>query len=141
MKNLNRIRAGLECQYCNSDTELVNSSVIYGKDYGDIYLCKPCDAYVGVHEGTTKAKGTVANAELRDQRKTAHAFFDPLWMKKVVTRKALYKGLSNWLEKSPDETHIGMFDTEECDEVIKYALHVKRKGIPYGLERDKAKAR
>ena len=30
-----------------------------------IYICKPCDAYVGVHKGTDKALGRLANKELR----------------------------------------------------------------------------
>ena len=37
----------------------------YGVDYGMIYYCPQCGAYVGVHKGTDRAKGRLANAELR----------------------------------------------------------------------------
>jgi hypothetical protein len=38
-----------------------------GIDYGMIYYCPKCRAYVGVHAGTDRAKGRLANAELRRQ--------------------------------------------------------------------------
>lgn len=136
-----RILAGLECQYCHCDTKLVDSSVVYGKSYGLIYFCEGCEAYVGVHHGTNKSKGSVANATLREKRKQAHAALDPLWLRKTHTRKALYKGLSRWLDTLPHETHIGMFNELMCDEVIRYAFYVKSNGIPYGLELDKARGR
>ncbi len=38
------------CPYCNNEAKLVDSAIIYrGVSYGDIWLCKPCDAYNGVH--------------------------------------------------------------------------------------------
>jgi hypothetical protein len=37
------------CPYCNQESQFVDSSVIYGKSYGMIYLCSDCDAYVGCH--------------------------------------------------------------------------------------------
>ncbi|MBL0255764.1 MAG: hypothetical protein IPQ27_12795, partial [Chitinophagaceae bacterium] len=47
--------AGLVCPYCGNKTEYIDSSFIYGKSYGMIYICKPYDAYVGVHKGTDTA--------------------------------------------------------------------------------------
>ena len=67
------------CDYCGRETEYVDSKVIYGKSYGKIYLCRNCMAYVGVHKGTDKPLGRLANAELRNWKKAAHAVFDPLW--------------------------------------------------------------
>ena len=32
------------CPYCNQESQFVDSSVIYGKSYGMIYLCSDCDA-------------------------------------------------------------------------------------------------
>lgn len=58
------------CDYCGRETEYVDSKVIYGKSYGKIYLCRNCMAYVGVHKGTDKPLGRLANAELlRKKRK------------------------------------------------------------------------
>ena len=38
------------CDYCGTKADLVDSSVIYGKSYGDIYLCPNCGAYVRSEE-------------------------------------------------------------------------------------------
>ena len=57
------------CDYCGRETEYVDSKVIYGKSYGKIYLCRNCMAYVGVHKGTDKPLGRLANAELRNWKK------------------------------------------------------------------------
>ena len=58
------------CDYCGRETEYVDSKVIYGKSYGKIYLCRNCMAYVGVHKGTDKPLGRLANAELRKRKET-----------------------------------------------------------------------
>ena len=67
--------AGLICPYCGNNSEYIDSSFIYGKSYGMIYLCRPCEAYVGVHKGTDKALGRLANKELRESKKEAHFYF------------------------------------------------------------------
>ena len=69
------------CDYCGRQAEYVDSKVIYGKSYGMMYLCRNCMAYVGVHKGTDKPLGRLANAELRYWKKRAHAVFDPLWQR------------------------------------------------------------
>lgn len=74
------------CDYCGRETEYVDSKVIYGKSYGKIYLCRNCMAYVGVHKGTDKPLGRLANAELRNWKKAAHAVFDPLWKYGLLSR-------------------------------------------------------
>ena len=56
---------GKVCPYCRGKSEYVDSSVIYGKSYGMIYLCRTCDAYCGVHRSTDRALGRLANKELR----------------------------------------------------------------------------
>ena len=40
----------------------------FGKSYGNIYYFTNCGAYVGVHDGTKKPLGTLANAALRNKR-------------------------------------------------------------------------
>lgn len=64
---LSAIFKGKVCPYCKEQTEYVDSACIYGKSYGMIYLCRKCDAYVGVHKGTNKALGRLANKELRQE--------------------------------------------------------------------------
>lgn len=113
------IMKGKECPYCGSVTAFVDSSVIYGKSYGMIYLCKPCDAYVGVHKGSTIALGRLANYELREAKKRAHLSFDPLWKNGMFkSRRAAYSWLAKEMNLSEHMTHIGMFNVEQCNQVV-----------------------
>ena len=119
------LMTGKICPYCNSGTEYVDSSVVYGKSYGMIYMCGLCDAYVGVHKGTDKALGRLANNELRFWKKRAHAYFDGLWQRKIdkgfskgEARGSAYKWLSIEMKLHIDLTHIGMMDVEQCQRVV-----------------------
>lgn len=89
------------CPYCGRVAKYVDSSVIYyGHSYGMAYLCRPCNAYVGVHSGTDRPKGSLANAELRGWRKATHARFDPLWQDgPFKKRNAAYRWLSEQMER------------------------------------------
>lgn len=118
------------CPYCDDLAIYVNSSVVYGTDYGMIYLCKPCHAYVGVHKGTSVPLGSLANSELREARKLAHYHFDKLWktgrinkiwktyLKDTSNRKKAYLWLSAALEINPEDCHIGMFNLTLCNKTI-----------------------
>lgn len=125
MATIDEIFSGKICPYCDKQTEYVDSVVIYGKSYGMIYLCKPCDAYVGVHKGTDKSLGRLADKELRYWKKMAHASFDKLWRKKMMkginkheARTSAYKWLSNVMDIDINYTHIGMFDIQQCKTVV-----------------------
>lgn len=117
---------GEECPYCFNETVYVDSSEIYGKSYGMIYLCRPCMAWVGVHKGTNKAKGRLANNKLRKMKKKAHKYFDNLWERKMLKddlkQKEARNKAYNWLsEKTGIDRkicHIGMMDIEQCNQVI-----------------------
>lgn len=60
----------IRCPYCGSIAILRDASYVYGnkaKD-GKLYVCShfpQCNSYVGVHPGTTNAKGKLANKELQ----------------------------------------------------------------------------
>lgn len=121
-----KIRLGFLCPYCERRSVFYkDSSVVYSKNCGPIYYCKPCDAYVGCHKGTKKSLGRLANAELRYAKKVAHAYFDPLWKQamklgreKWEARNAAYDWLSKQMNLPPEHCHIGMFDIEECNLVV-----------------------
>lgn len=121
------------------ETKYVDSAIVYGKSYGMIYYCAPCQAWVGVHHGhSRKALGRVANAELREWKKKAHAAFDALWQRKINKevrngakrhgrgymntrsrcRNAAYQWLSEALNIPKKQAHIGMFDVEQCRRVV-----------------------
>jgi hypothetical protein len=130
------ILAGEVCPYCRRGTYLVDSSIIYsGKSYGPVYICGSCDAYVGVYKGTKRALGRLANQELRYWKKEAHAEFDPLWhfiseergVSLNEARSMCYKWLSDKMGTPLDETHIGMFDVDECKRVIQFCRPVLKK--------------
>lgn len=112
------ILTGKKCPYCYAKTQYVDSIAIYGKSYGMVYLCHPCNAWVGVHKGTDKALGRLANAELREWKKLAHEAFDKIWKYKLKSRPGAYKWLSGQLGILPKYTHIGMFDVDQCKMVV-----------------------
>lgn len=122
------------CPYCNLPSVLTDSSVIYGRSYGPIYLCGPCKAYVGCHKGTTEPLGRLADAELREWKKRAHSAFDPIWQGAVAlaiaanggpkrglkhkARSGAYARLAAALSIPFADCHIGMFDVDKCKAVV-----------------------
>ena len=118
----------VHCDYCGGLAEFVDSSVIYGESYGMIYLCRRCNAYVGVHRGTDRPLGRLANAELRHWKKAAHNAFDPLWKYGCFRghRVAAYHWLSERLGLPIEKTQIGMFDTALCKRAIQICLAERR---------------
>ena len=127
------ILSGNVCPYCGSDSEYIDNSYIYAESTGMIYICKPCDAYIGTHKDQPlKSLGSLANKELRDKRVRVHALFDPMWQRneregvpRHVARSDAYRWLSMALELDPEYTHIGMFDLEMCNKAIK-AIYVAK---------------
>lgn len=86
-------------------------------------MCFPCEAYIGIHQGSPNHKplGTLAKAPLRKLRTQAHTVFDPLWKgkKSKMSRSSAYKMLAKKLNINSSIAHIGMMDEARCREVIK----------------------
>ena len=112
----------MKCPYCQAPAEIRDSAIVYnGRSYGPIWLCSNyprCDAYVGTHPGTEKPLGRLANPELREWKKRAHSMFDPIWKNGSMKRPQAYKWLSDKMGIPRDECHIGMFDIDQCREVV-----------------------
>jgi hypothetical protein len=112
----------MKCQYCLSDAELVTGADVYPHlprlHNKKIWRCAPCKAWVGCHEGTDKAMGRLANAELRQAKMDAHSVFDPLWRNGERTRKQAYQWLAEKLGMPFKKCHIGYFDIEQCKQVV-----------------------
>lgn len=114
------------CPYCNTAAVLhADSSKFYrGKNYGPLWACEPCGAWVGCHPGKHVALGRLANKELREWKTRAHSAFDPLWKTRHKrtgdrwSRKRGYKWLSEQLNIEREECHIGMFDVDMCKRVV-----------------------
>lgn len=106
------------CPYCGARSMLVDSAEVYRRSYGPIYLCRPCQAWVGVHKGTTNPLGRLANAELRTWKMRAHAAFDPHWRGEKRKRGLAYGALAKALNIHRPDCHIGMFDLDACQRVV-----------------------
>lgn len=103
-----------------------------------MWICKPCDAYVGCHKGTPDALGRLANKELRVLKMEAHKYFDLIWKNKNLTRSDAYKWLSEKLNIEPKYTHIGMFSEKTLNDVIYFSKQIlndiRRNDIDFGDE-------
>jgi len=113
----------MTCNHCGKEAEWVENKEVYGRNYGDsymIWLCRPCDAYVGCHQNTKTPKGKMlAKKDLREARKRAHLVIDPLWQSHKYKRKTVYIRLK---EAFGREIHVGETETvEECEDIIKTA--------------------
>ena len=123
---------GSRCPYCdNPSVFLESSSDLYGGiDYGPVYVCAPCRAYVGCHPGTHTALGRLADSQLRAWKKHVHDLFDPLWKEaerrgrsRSKARKAAYAWLGARLQLTPERCHIGMMDVEMCKAACRVLNH------------------
>ena len=110
------------CPYCKKEATWGENKAIYGKNYGKSYMCYyclDCSAYVGCHNNTQHALGTMANKELREWRKMAHSAIDPLWKDPYGTmeRDEVYTLLRHKFGKP---IHIGQSDVNQCKKIINF---------------------
>jgi hypothetical protein len=111
------------CPYCKARAVLVQGDEIYKEHWNPeiaakrFWVCWVDDAYVGTHKGSEFAAplGSLANAELRVQRKKCHALFDPLWSGRgaVMKRTEAYAWLAERVGVEPEHCHIGYFREAE----------------------------
>lgn len=125
------------CPYCNNQAVWTQNKAIYGRNYGRSYMCyycKPCNAYVGCHRNSRTPLGTMANAELRDFRKKAHAVFDPLWKeRRHKKRHQLYAEISRHFGY---EIHIAQSDIPQCKRIIDWC-NKKKEALTVGAGEQK----
>lgn len=112
------------CDYCGKDAVLVSGKELYPHRpdlYGiQIWKCSPCQAWVGCHKRSNAVPlGRLANAELRKAKSAAHAAFDPIWKSGSLSRMGAYKWLSKSLNVPFKKCHIGMFNIEQCADVVR----------------------
>ena len=79
------------CPYCRKPAKFMESSALiyHGRNYGPVYACMPCGAWVGCHPNTTRPLGRLANAELREMKMKTHAAFDPIWTARFERKHAI----------------------------------------------------
>lgn len=115
-----------KCRYCGSEVVFTSNAEIYGREYGNgkCYLCRNCKAFVGVHTETLTPLGTLANDELRKARNEAHKYFDEIWKSKRMKRQEAYKWLAKKMNLTKDETHIALFEIDQCKQVVDLAKEI-----------------
>lgn len=126
------------CPGCTSVSKLIGASDAaypYHSDYGAIWICVPCQMWVGTHKGTERPLGTLATLETRPARHAAHLAFDPLWQRKMVrdrcsqqvARSAAYRWLAAQLDIPVEHMHISQFDAAMCRRVIAIVQSLKNR--------------
>lgn len=118
----NPILVGEKCPYCGATIQKSDSKVVYGRSFGWVYICQRypiCDAYVGCHKKNGRPLGRLANKELRTWKVRAHNAFDPLWKSGDMSRTNAYSWLADKMGIDKSKCHIGMFDVEQCKEVVR----------------------
>ena len=88
-----------------------------------MWLCPRCGASVGCHNNSRIPMGTMANAELRQNRQRAHAYIDPLWKSGYMSRTEVYQMLE---EHFGCPVHVGSSDMDQCDAIISFMEEVKK---------------
>lgn len=115
----------LICPYCGKQVPWISNEEVYGKRYGNSYMCyfcKDCDAYVGCHNNTPKPLGTMANKELREWRQKAHEHIDPLWQSGKFSRHQVYHYLRMIFGKV---IHVGESDIDMCKKILEIKFDEK----------------
>jgi hypothetical protein len=121
----------LTCQYCGRAAGYrPNSRHLYqGRDYGPVWECLgQCEAYVGCHPDG-EPLGTLANRQLRIDRRRVHDVFDPLWRDihlaypgipvrvghvRHIMRVRAYEWLAEQLGMQFEDCHIAKFNRDRC---------------------------
>ena len=113
----------LKCPYCGGSAILRPATFVYGdkaiEEY--VYVCTnfpECNSYVGVHCGTCKPKGTLANGDLRNLRIKAHKLFSRFWRCGIMSKKQAYYWLQYQFGLSENQAHIGCFSQYMCRKLM-----------------------
>jgi hypothetical protein len=107
------------CDYCRRPAEFLPSSApVYGRDYGPVWRCEPCGAWVGCHKGSDTPLGRLANKSLRAMKIRAHDAFDPIWRGTKTKRGSAYAWLADQMGLDRKDCHIGMFNEDQCQLVV-----------------------
>jgi hypothetical protein len=126
------------CNYCLKPAELIK----HGEpgypyphvNYGPVWACRPCDAWINCYPGTENSMGALANADLRAAKHAAKAAFTLIWRAQMArdgcsksqARKAGYRWLSEQLGLRYHQTAIGDFDLEQCQRVVEVCNNLTR---------------
>ena len=115
------------CDYCGKPAWFISSGTISRIDFGMIWYCPDCRAWVGVHKGTDRPLGRLADTRLRRLKKAAHRALDGLLRgKEPSTKKAIYEWLAGEMSIPLDKCYISMLDADQCEQLIKICKGAKK---------------
>jgi hypothetical protein len=121
------------CDYCGARAVLMRAGdegYPYRDDHGALWVCVPCDAWIGTFARSTRnvPLGRLANAELRDWKTKLHAALEPLAEAKVrrdgcslfEARAKGYKWLAGELgiDASKGAISIHTLDAAQCERAV-----------------------
>ena len=115
------------CRYCGGAVRLVSASRVYGPgaaarfvvECQSFYQCQNCNARVGCHKGSARPLGNLANEALRMKRMETHQVFDSFWKERGMSRTQGYKWMAKKMRLSEELAHIGGFEIDRCQKLIK----------------------
>lgn len=121
------------CCACATDVQavLVTGADVYPNrpDLADLpfWRCNTCKNFVGCHHKTknrTNPLGVIADSQIKAARRHIHAVLDPLWKGGKISRKTIYKLLS---EKLGYQYHTAEIKTlDEARLVYRYVKAMDR---------------
>ena len=114
------------CRYCGSAVIEGNIRDLYGTGNQKIYYCVNCNAFVTCHKDTGQPMGKLANFVLRTKRRVVHKVFDSFWKKQGWSRTQAYRWLALSMSLPGGEAHIGNFEMDECEQVIRLCRSYER---------------
>lgn len=95
------------CCACEKETDaqMITGATAYPHrpDLSDLPLwqCPVCNNFVGCHHKRKNNPfvplGVIATPQIKKARMALHAIIDPLWRNGIISRKKLYKAISNFL--------------------------------------------
>ena len=119
----------IKCPYCGRTAVLKPGAFLFGNSAAvkHLYVCSgypACDAYVCAHEHSMEPMGTLADGALRKLRIRAHASFDAIWQRGIMSRNNAYRWLQDIFSLRKDQAHIAQFSTYMCEQVISASCKV-----------------
>lgn len=91
------------------------------------WFCPSCNNFVGCHYKTknrTKPLGCIPTEEIKNARKHIHSILDPIWQSGSISRKSVYKKLSDVLGWKYHTAKIRSI--EEAREVYKAIIELRK---------------
>jgi len=102
----------------HTDARLTGGAEIYPHrpDLKKLYffVCDKCGNFVGCHPNTKQPLGYIAHPELKRLRQKIHKVIDPIWQSGSITRRDLYRLISEKIGWGYHTAKIRSVEEGEC---------------------------